>query len=244
VGVKLIVSEPVRTIETNVRGTEVVLQTAQKKNKLVVVASTSEVYGKSTKIPFSEDDDLLLGPTTRSRWGYACSKAIDEYLSLAYARERNLPVIIVRFFNTVGPRQTGRYGMVLPTFARQGLRGEDITVYGTGEQRRCFADVSDIVESLMRLVACDGAQGQVFNIGSNQEMTIQELAEMVQRKTGGASKIVRVPYEEAYDVGFEDLGRRVPDVKKLHDMIGFHPNTPADTIVDRVIAHFQNNGGA
>jgi UDP-glucose 4-epimerase len=242
VGVKLIVSEPVRTIETNVRGTEVVLQAAQKKNKLVFVASTSEVYGKGTKIPFSEDDDLLLGPTSRSRWGYACSKAIDEYLSLAYARERQLPVIIARFFNTVGPRQTGRYGMVLPTFARQGLRGEDITVYGTGEQRRCFADVSDIVESLMRLIACGDAQGQVFNIGSNHEMTIQELAELVQRKTGGASEIVRVPYEEAYDVGFEDLGRRVPDVKKLHDMIGYHPNTPADAIVDRVIAHFQSSG--
>jgi UDP-glucose 4-epimerase len=242
VGVKLIVSEPVRTIETNVRGTEVVLQTAQKKDKLVVVASTSEVYGKSTKIPFSEDDDLLLGPTSRSRWGYACSKAIDEYLSLAYARERNLPVIIARFFNTVGPRQTGRYGMVLPTFARQGLRGEDITVYGTGEQRRCFADVSDIVESLVRLIACEDAQGQVFNIGNNQEMSIQELAEMVQRKTGGASEIVRVPYEEAYDVGFEDLGRRIPDVRKLRDTIGFHPNTPVDAIVDRVIAHFQSSG--
>jgi UDP-glucose 4-epimerase len=242
VGVKLIVSEPVRTIETNVRGTEVVLQTAQKKNKLVVVASTSEVYGKGTKIPFSEDDDLLLGPTSRSRWGYACSKAIDEYLSLAYARERKLPVIIARFFNTVGPRQTGRYGMVLPTFARQGLRGEDITVYGTGEQRRCFADVTDIVESLMRLIACEDAQGQVFNIGNNQEMTIQELAELVQRKTGGTSEIVRVPYEEAYDVGFEDLGRRVPDVKKLRDMIGFYPETPVETIVDRVIAHFQSSG--
>jgi UDP-glucose 4-epimerase len=242
VGVKLIMSEPVRTIETNVRGTEIVLQAAQKKNKLVVVASTSEVYGKGTKIPFSEDDDLLLGPTSRSRWGYACSKAIDEYLSLAYARERGLPVIIARFFNTVGPRQTGRYGMVLPTFVRQGLRGDDITVYGTGEQRRCFGDVFDVVEALMRLTACEDARGQVFNIGNNQEISIQELAELVQSKTGGCSEIVRVPYDEAYDVGFEDLGRRVPDVRKLQSIIGFQPSTPLDTIVDRVVAHFQTSG--
>ena len=242
VGVKLIMSEPVRTIETNVRGTEIVLQAAQKKNKLVVVASTSEVYGKGTKIPFSEDDDLLLGPKSRSRWGYACSKAIDEYLSLAYARERGLPVIIARFFNPVGPRQTGRYGMVLPTFVRQGLRGDDITVYGTGEQRRCFGDVFDVVEALMRLTACEDARGQVFNIGNNQEISIQELAELVQSKTGGCSEIVRVPYDEAYDVGFEDLGRRVPDVRKLQSIIGFQPSTPLDTIVDRVVAHFQTSG--
>ncbi|MCA9511535.1 MAG: SDR family NAD(P)-dependent oxidoreductase [Myxococcota bacterium] len=242
VGVKLIVSNPVRTIETNVRGTEVVLQAAAKKNKLVVVASTSEVYGKGTKIPFSEEDDLLLGPTTRSRWGYACSKAIDEYLSLAYAREKALPVIIARFFNTVGPRQTGRYGMVLPTFVRQGLRGEDITVYGTGDQRRCFGDVYAVVECLVRLVACEEARGQVFNLGCNREISIAELAERVRAMTGGASEIVRVPYDQAYEEGFEDLGRRVPDVAKLERTIGFHPDTPVETIIQNVIDHMQRTG--
>jgi UDP-glucose 4-epimerase len=242
VGVKLIVSKPVRTIETNVRGTEVVLQAAAKKDKLVVIASTSEVYGKGTKIPFSEEDDLLLGATTRSRWGYACSKAIDEYLSLAYAREKGLPVIIARFFNTVGPRQTGRYGMVLPTFVRQALAGEDITVYGTGDQRRCFGDVFAVVESVIRLVDCKDAQGQVFNIGCNQEITIYELAERVRDMTGGTSKIVKVPYEEAYEEGFEDLGRRVPDVEKLHNMIDFHPETPIETIIQNVIDHMKRTG--
>jgi len=242
VGVKLIVAKPVQTIETNVRGTEVVLQAAKKKGKLVVIASTSEVYGKGTKIPFSEDDDLLLGPTTRSRWGYACSKAIDEYLSLAYSREENLPVIIARFFNTVGPRQTGRYGMVLPTFVHQALRGEDITVYGTGEQRRCFGDVFAVVESLMRLIDCDEATGQVFNIGCDKEITILELAERVRNMTGGNSKIVRVPYNEAYEEGFEDLGRRVPDVQKLKKTIGFQPDTPIDEIIQNVIDYAQQTG--
>ena len=242
VGVKLIVSNPVRTIETNVRGTEVVLQAAAKKNKLTVVASTSEVYGKGTKIPFSEEDDLLLGPTTRSRWGYACSKAIDEYLSLAYAREKELPVIIARFFNTVGPRQTGRYGMVLPTFVRQGLRGEDITVYGSGEQRRCFGDVHAVVECLVRLIGCADAPGQVFNLGCNREISIQQLAERVRDMTGGSSEIVKVPYEEAYEEGFEDLGRRVPDVEKLRRTIGMHPDTPVETIIQNVIDHMQRTG--
>jgi UDP-glucose 4-epimerase len=244
VGVKLIVESPVRTIETNVRGTEVVLQAAAKKQKLTVIASTSEVYGKGVKIPFSEGDDLLLGPTWKSRWGYACSKAIDEYLSLAYARERDLPVIIARFFNTVGPRQTGRYGMVLPTFVRQGLLGEDITVYGTGEQRRCFADVSNVVESLMRLVECEASRGQVFNIGSNHEISIYQLAELVQARTGAKSKIVNVPYEEAYAEGFEDLGRRVPDLEKLKAMIHYHPDYTIDVIVDRVIASIQSSQDA
>lgn len=242
VGVKLIVSKPVRTIETNVRGTEVVLQAATKKDKLVVIASTSEVYGKGTKIPFSEDDDLLLGPTTRSRWGYACSKAIDEYLSLAYAREKHLPVIIARFFNTVGPRQTGRYGMVLPTFVRQALRGEDITVYGTGDQRRCFGDVFAVVESVVRLVDCPEATGQVFNIGCDREITILQLAERVRDMTGGTSDIVKVPYNEAYEEGFEDLGRRVPDVEKLEETIHFHPDTPIDDIIQNVIEYAQRTG--
>lgn len=241
VGVKLIVEHPVRTIETNVRGTEVVLQAAAKKNKLTVIASSSEVYGKGVKIPFSEEDDLLLGATSRSRWGYACSKAIDEYLSLAYAREYDLPVIIPRFFNTVGTRQTGRYGMVLPTFVQQGLAGDDITVYGTGEQARCFADVGDVVESLIRLVACDAALGKVFNVGNDREITIQELAELVCARTGNRSEIVRVPYEKAYAKGFEDLGRRVPDLGLLEQAIGYRPSTPIETIVDRVIESVQSS---
>ena len=236
VGVKLVVENPTRTIETNVRGTEVVLKAAAKKQKLTVVASTSEVYGKGVKIPFAEDDDLLLGPTSKRRWGYACSKALDEYLALAYAEERGLPVIIVRFFNTVGPRQTGRYGMVLPTLVRQGLRGEDLTVYGTGDQRRCFADVCDVVEALMRLVACEAARGEVFNVGNDREISINQLAELVIEHTGGRSKIVHIPYEQAYAKGFEDLGRRIPDVSKLEAAIGYRPSLPIDAIIDRVIA--------
>ncbi len=240
VGVKLIVEHPVRTIETNVRGTEVVLQAAVKKQKLTIIASTSEVYGKGVKIPFSEEDDLLLGATTRSRWGYACSKAIDEYLSLAYVREYDLPVIIARFFNTVGPRQSGRYGMVLPNFVRQGLSGEDITVYGTGEQSRCFGDVRDVVECLMRLIGCEAAQGQVFNIGNNQEISIEQLAEKVRERTGNKSEIVHLPYEQVYADGFEDLGRRIPDLTKLEATIGYRPSTNIDQIIDRVIAHSQS----
>jgi UDP-glucose 4-epimerase len=244
VGVKLIVSNPVRTIETNVRGTEVVLKAAAKKRKLVVLASSSEVYGKSTHFPFSEEDDLLLGPTTRSRWGYACSKAMDEYLALAYKREFELPVIITRLFNTVGPRQTGRYGMVLPTFVQQGLRSEDITVYGSGDQQRCFGDVYAVVESLVRLVGCPEARGQVFNIGCDRELSILELAERVRAMTGGTSRIVTVPYDEAYEEGFEDLGRRVPDVSKLHDAIGFHPDTPIERIIQNVIDFVRRSGEA
>ena len=240
VGVKLIVTNPTQTIETNVRGCEVVLSAAVKKKKLTVIASTSEVYGKSGKIPYSEEDDLVLGPTTKSRWGYACSKAIDEYLALSYAKESNLPILVPRFFNTVGPRQTGRYGMVLPTFVRQGLAGEDITVYGTGEQQRCFADVSEVVESLVRLVETNMAYGQVFNIGSRQEISINALAEMVRDMTGGRSKIIHVPYEEAYDHGFEDLPRRVPDTQKLHAAIGFAPQMPVQRIVERVIHYTQS----
>lgn len=242
VGVKLIVEQPARTIETNVRGTENVLAAASKKQKTVVLASTSEVYGKGAKIPYGEEDDLVLGATTKSRWGYGCSKAIDEYLALAYAKESKLPVIITRFFNTVGPRQTGRYGMVVPSFVRQGLRGEPITVYGTGDQRRCFADVADVVECLLRLVATPGSRGQVFNVGSDREISIQALAELVRDKTGGRSEIVRVSYEEAYAEGFEDLQRRVPDLAKLERSIGYRPTTPIERIVDRVIAEMQARG--
>ena len=243
VGVKLIVENPTRTIETNIRGCEVVIQAAAKKGKLVLLASSSEVYGKGVRVPFAEDDDLVLGATSKSRWGYACSKAIDEYLALAYAKERALPVIIARLFNTVGPRQIGRYGMVLPTFVRQGLAGEDITVYGSGEQQRCFADVSDVVECLLRLVACEEARGRVFNVGNDQEISIEALASLVGGRTGGSSRIIHVPYEEAYAEGFEDLGRRVPDLSRLERTIGFRPTTPIETIVDRVIADVKEREG-
>jgi UDP-glucose 4-epimerase len=235
VGVKLIVENPTRTIETNVRGSEVVLRAAAKKAKLVVLASSSEVYGKGVKSPFSEDDDLRLGPTSKTRWGYACSKAIDEYLALAYAREQNLPVLIARFFNTVGPRQIGRYGMVLPTFIRQGLAGSDITVFGSGNQKRCFADVVEVVECLMRLVENRDAQGQVFNIGSDEETSINDLAQRVRDLTGGISKIVHVPYGQAYADGFEDLMVRVPDLGKLERFIGYKPRTPVDAIIQRMV---------
>jgi UDP-glucose 4-epimerase len=242
VGVKLIVTNPTRTIETNIRGSEVVLKAAAKKGKKTVIASTSEVYGKGVRVPFSEDDDLLLGPTTKSRWGYACSKAIDEYLALAYARERDLPVLIVRLFNTVGPRQTGRYGMVVPTFVRQGLRGEPITVFGSGDQQRCFADVADVVEALLRLVAIPGACGDVFNVGSDREISINALAELVRVATGGQSSITHTPYAEAYDEGFEDLQRRIPNIAKLERTIGFRPDTSIERIVERVIAWERASG--
>jgi len=236
VGVKLIVEHPVRTIETNVKATEVILGAAAKKQKLVVIASTSEVYGKGTKIPFAEDDDLQLGPTINSRWAYACSKALDEWLALAYLREKQVPVIIARFFNTVGPRQTGRYGMVLPTFAAQAIAGEPITVYGSGEQSRCFGHVRDVVEGVLRLIDTPAAVGQVVNLGSNTEVTIGALAEMVRDAAESQSDIVLVPYSEAYAEGFEDLQRRVPDVTKLERLTGFRPETPLAEIVDDVVA--------
>jgi UDP-glucose 4-epimerase len=235
VGVKLIVTNPVRTIETNIRGSEVVLKAAARKGKQTVIASTSEVYGKGVKVPFSEDDDLRLGATTKSRWGYACSKAIDEYLALAYVRERELPVIVARFFNTVGPRQTGRYGMVVPTFVRQGLQNVPITVYGDGEQQRCFADVSDVIEALMRLIVLPDAYGQVFNIGTDHEISINGLAKLIRSATGSTTDIAHMPYEEAYDEGFEDLMRRVPDLRKLEKTTGFKPSMPIERIVERVI---------
>jgi len=236
VGVRLIVDRPVHTIETNVRCTEVVLHAAAKKQKLVVVASTSEVYGKSAKVPFTEDDDLQLGPTTHSRWAYACSKALDEWLALAYHREKQVPVIIARFFNTVGPRQTGRYGMVLPTFAAQALAGEPITVFGTGTQSRCFGHVRDAVESVLRLIETPTAVGQVYNIGNDEEVTILRLAELVREVAESSSEIVLVPYREAYAEGFEDMQRRVPDVRKLERTIGFRPRTPLRDIVADVVA--------
>src|SRR5216683_2224492 len=223
VGVKLIVESPVRTIETNVRGTEVVLALANKKQKRVLVASTSEVYGLSADVPFREDGNLVMGATTKGRWSYACSKAIDEFLALAYWREKKLPTTIVRLFNTVGPRQTGRYGMVIPTFVRQALAGRPIGVFGDGSQTRCFAHVLDVVPQLMKLMDDDKAVGEVFNVGSNQEITIMDLAKKVKELTNSESEIVLVPYDEAYEEGFEDMPRRVPDISKVNKQVGFRP---------------------
>ncbi len=239
VGVKLIVEQPVRTIETNVHGTEVVLKHANKKKKLVVVASTSEVYGKSDRVPFSEGSDLVMGPTTKHRWAYACSKAIDEFLALAYWKERKLPVIIVRFFNTVGPRQTGQYGMVIPNFVQQALAGDPITVFGDGTQSRSFTHVSDVVRALIALMIEPKAIGQVINIGNTEEVTINELAERVKRLTGSSSPIKRIPYDEAYESGFEDMPRRLPDLTKIHGMIGYEPRHTLDQILTDVVAYFR-----
>lgn len=236
VGVKLIVEEPVRTIETNIHGTEVVLKHAAKKGKLVVVFSTSEVYGKSTDLPFREDSDLVMGSTVKHRWAYACSKAIDEFLALAYWKERDVPVIVVRLFNTVGPRQTGRYGMVIPTLVRQALEGMPLTVYGDGKQSRSFTDVSDVVGALMRLAAEKSAIGQVFNIGNTEEVSIEDLAKKIREKTGSSSDIVYIPYDKAYEAGFEDMPRRVPDLTKIRTLIGYEPKITLDGILDRVIA--------
>jgi UDP-glucose 4-epimerase len=244
VGVRLIVERPVHTIETNVRGTEVVLGAAAKKQKKVLVASTSEVYGKSNRIPFTETDDLTMGPTSHSRWAYACSKALDEWLALAYLREKKVPVVVCRFFNTVGPGQTGRYGMVLPTFVGQALRGDPITVYGDGQQSRCFGHVADTVEAVIRLLGTPEAVGEVFNIGNDREVTIGGLAEMVRAETGSSSEIVYVPYEEAYAEGFEDMFRRVPSLQKLESMIGFRPSIPLSAIISDVVADMRGRGVA
>jgi UDP-glucose 4-epimerase len=239
VGVKLIVEQPVRTIETNVYGTEVVLKHANKKKKLVVIASTSEVYGKSNDVPYREDSDLVLGPTPKHRWAYACSKAIDEFLALAYWKERKLPIIIVRFFNTVGPRQTGRYGMVIPNFVRQALAGEPITVFGDGKQSRAFTHVTDVVGALIKLVSEPKAIGQVINIGTTEEITIRELAERVRALSGSHSPIKLVPYDEAYESGFEDMPRRLPDLTKVQGLIGYAPAHTLDDILAQVIEYFR-----
>jgi UDP-glucose 4-epimerase len=239
VGVKLIVEAPVHTIETNVHGTEVVLKHANKKKKLVLIASTSEVYGKSVEVPFREDADLVLGPTAKHRWAYACSKMIDEFLALAYWKERKLPVIIVRLFNTVGPRQTGQYGMVIPNFVRQALAGQPITVFGDGTQSRCFTYVGDVVRAMVALVDEPRAVGQVFNIGNGTEITIADLASKVKQLTESSSAIVRVPYEQAYEAGFEDMPRRVPDISKLRALVGYEPTVELDEILTRVIEYFR-----
>ena len=243
VGVRLIIARPVHTIETNVRGTEVVLSAAARAARLVLLASTSEVYGKGAQVPFREGDDLVLGATAHSRWAYACSKALDEWLAFAYWRERGAPVIIARLFNTVGPRQTGRYGMVLPNLAEQALRGEPMTVFGSGEQSRCFAHVADVVEAILRLLATAAAVGEVFNVGSDREITINALAAMVRAAAKSTSSIVHVPYAEAYAPGFEDMERRVPDVGKLTRATGFAPTTPLEQIVADVLADHRGQLG-
>jgi UDP-glucose 4-epimerase len=239
VGVKLIVEQPVHTIETNVHGTELVLQQANKKKKLVVIASTSEVYGKNADVPFREDADLVLGPTSKQRWAYACSKAIDEFLALAYWREKRLPVIIARLFNTVGPRQTGRYGMVVPTLVGQALEGRPLTVYGDGTQTRSFTFVGDVVRALTALADEPRAIGQVFNIGNGHEITIRALAERVKALTGSASPIVTIPYDRAYEAGFEDMPRRVPDVSKIRALVGYEPKVQLDEILLAVADEFR-----
>lgn len=236
VGVRLIIESPVRTIVTNVHGTEVLLEEASKKSKRILLASTSEVYGLSPHVPFREDGVLVLGATDKGRWSYACSKAVDEFLGLAYWRERKLPVTIARLFNTVGPRQTGQYGMVLPTFVRQALEGKPLTVFGDGKQARCFCFVCDVVEALVRLMDQPDVAGQIFNIGSTEEISIRALAERVRALTGSTAPIVMVPYDQAYEVGFEDMPRRVPDISKIFKQVGFQPKTSLDAIIESVIA--------
>ena len=245
VGVQRIISEPIETIETNIGGTEVVLKAARRYRKKVMIASTSEVYGKGIRFPFHEDDDSVLGPTTRSRWSYASSKAIDEFLSLAYYKEASLPVVIFRLFNTVGPRQRGQYGMVVPRFINWALKGEPIMVYGDGQQQRCFGNVMDVVTAIHGLSENPAAVGQVFNIGSSEEVTIAQLAERVLQRTGSSSEIRYIPYEEAYEAGFEDFRRRVPSLDKIQHIIEWAPTTPLDETLDQMIAYQReelNNG--
>jgi UDP-glucose 4-epimerase len=239
VGVKLIVEQPVHTIETNVHGTEVVLTHANKKKKLVLIASTSEVYGKSTAVPFTEDADLVLGSTVKHRWAYACSKLIDEFLALAYWKEKKLPVVVVRLFNTVGPRQTGQYGMVIPNFVRQALAGQPITVFGDGTQTRSFTYVGDVVDALAKLVQDPLAIGRVFNVGNGFEISILDLAKRVKALAGSSSDIVTIPYDQAYEAGFEDMPRRVPDISRVHELIGYEPKVQLDEILEKVIDYFR-----
>jgi len=237
VGVFQIVESPVRTIETNIRGTEIVLSQAAKKKKLTIVASTSEVYGKSTKVPFSEEDDCVIGPSSKGRWSYAASKLVDEFLALSYFKERKVPTVVVRFFNTVGPRQTGRYGMVIPRFVQQALDGGPITVFGDGNQSRCFGWVGDVVGALVRLSREPRAYGQVFNIGNDREITIGALAKLVRDRVNPALKIEFIPYEKAYETGFEDMMRRVPDLSKIKALIGYQPTLGVEQIVEKVLEY-------
>ena len=247
VGVQLIIENPVHVIETNVLGTHAVLQAAARYRKLVLLASTSEIYGKSVQVPFREDDDRVLGPTTKARWSYSDSKAVDEFLALAYHRQMDLPVIICRFFNTVGPRQTGQYGMVVPRFVQQALRGDPITVYGDGEQSRCFCNVADVVRALVLLTDCEAARGQIFNVGNTQETTILELARRVVAQvrdiplTQADAHITFIPYAEAYAPGFEDMQRRIPDTGKLKHLTGWESQIPLDETLRQVIAYCRTN---
>lgn len=241
VGVDLIVNRPVEVIERNILGTEFVLKIANRYKKKVFIASTSEIYGKSNQVPFKEDDDRLLGPTTKSRWSYSCSKAVDEFLGLAYWKENRLPVIIGRFFNTIGPRQTGRYGMVVPRFFKQALKGESVTVYGDGNQSRCFAYVKDVVKAVVALLDHPEAIGAIFNIGSDEEITINELAERVITIASSRSKIVHVPYDKAYESGFEDMKRRIPDITKIKKLIGYSPSINFDEILMKVFNYLLEN---
>ncbi|MBI5210968.1 MAG: GDP-mannose 4,6-dehydratase [Elusimicrobia bacterium] len=244
VGVKLIVDSPVRTIVLNVEGTSHVLECATKKKKKVLLASTSEVYGKADKFPFKETSDLLIGPPSKGRWSYACSKALDEFLALAYHKEKGLPVVIVRLFNTVGPRQTGQYGMVVPNFVKQALLGQPITVYGTGRQSRCFVHVRDVVKALIALTREPKAVGQIFNLGSTEEVSILALAKLVKLASGSRSEIRRVPYDHAYEEGFEDMFRRVPDTTKARKLIGFKPSADLAGILADVIEYYRRGEGA
>lgn len=237
VGVQRIVESPVKVIETNIQGTEVVLKLAAKKGKRVLITSTSEVYGKQTAVPFREDGDIILGATDVGRWSYACSKAIDEFLAIAYWKEKKLPTVVVRLFNTVGPRQTGKYGMVIPNFVRQAMANEDICVFGEGNQSRCFTHVFDVVPALMALADNQSAMGQVYNIGNTQEITMMQLAEKIKQMTGSSSKIVLIPYDKAYKGGFEDIQRRLPDLTKINSAIGYVPSFNLDQILTSVIEY-------
>ena len=237
VGVEYIINNPLLSLKTNIIGTENVLEFANKYKKKVLVASTSEIYGKSEKIPFKEEDDRVLGSTHISRWGYSCSKAIDEFIALAYFREKKLPVVIVRFFNTVGPRQSGQYGMVIPKFVKSALMNHPITIYGDGKQSRCFVDVADVVSGIKALMKEPKAIGQIYNIGNTEEITIEELAQKIKSRINSSSKIEYIPYDEAYEAGFEDMLRRMPDLSKIHECIGYTPKFNLDMILDRVIKY-------
>jgi len=241
VGVELIVAEPVHVIETNILGTETVLKIANRYRKKTFIASTSEVYGKNSSLPFTEEDDMVMGPTSKHRWSYACSKAIDEFLSLAYYKEKDLPIIVARFFNTIGAGQTGRYGMVVPRFVKQALTGKEITVYGDGEQTRCFTDVNDVVEAVYRLLNCEEAIGKVINIGNDIPITIMGLAEKVLKMTGSSSKISLIPYDKAYESGFEDMKHRQPDTSLLYSLTNYRPSLDLESILKRIIEYFQSN---
>ena len=239
VGVFAIVHSPIDTLKINVGGTEIVLETARRYCKKVLIASTSEVYGKGVRVPFSEDDDRILGPTSKSRWSYAASKALDEFLGLAYHKAAELPVTIFRLFNTVGPRQVGNYGMVVPRFIQWAMANEPIQVYGDGQQSRCFANVHDVVNAIAALGSHSSAAGEVYNIGNNEEITIYDLAQRVKARTNSTSEIVLIPYDQAYEVGFEDMRRRVPDIRKIREAVSWQPTTPLDETIDQIIAYFR-----